>query len=233
MGVFARVRVDNSIDLPHFPEELDRTDMVWQSKRGVPVHGGPYRVTSDGRLEQHQTSYREKTAEEKQNEAEKWGFDSWDEYVQAYEDGDGMIPDVIDYDLDEDDEYPPVYPSEKVVDETWWADYNMHGTFEFHQSIKRDPIEYEEITDPLGEEKSLERPSEYALSVYLEYEARFTKGDLDEIVFMGSRMGYADDPVEYALEQIAEWREWKAIKSVEKSMEERDYSEIDPEDYTK
>jgi len=50
MGMFATVYVDESIDLPHFPEELE-SDCSWQSKQGLDVYDGPYRITADGRLE--------------------------------------------------------------------------------------------------------------------------------------------------------------------------------------
>lgn len=206
MGVFATVSVDESIDLPHFPEELDHTDIAWQSKQGLDVYGGPYRVTGDGRLEKKHRSYREKKLSERQSEAEKWGFDSWDSYVRAYEENDdGIYPDEVDYDSDEEDDHPPIHPRVKVVDETWWGDCNHHGSFEFHQSIKRDPISWKEEETVTG--GTMERVDEYALDVYLEYEARFTKGDLDEIVFMGERMPHTDNPIEEALRKIEEWRE--------------------------
>lgn len=214
-GMFADVYVSNDIELPHFPSEIDRDDMVWQSKQGLDVYAGPYRITTDERLEKRQTSYREKTDEEKQTEAERWGFDSWDEYMQAYDEmdpnEDGLFPDSIDYDIDEDgyENAPPTLsPRKQTLEKEWWADVSFHGTFEFHQAIKRDPTEYEEITSPT-DDKTVERPSEYALNVYLEYEGRFNEGDLDEIVFMGQRLGHTDDPIEEALRKIEEWRNWK------------------------
>jgi hypothetical protein len=210
--MFAIVRVSNEIELPHFPEEIDRDVMTWQSKQGLDVYSGPYRITEDGRLEQKKVSNRDKTDEEKQQEAERWGFNSWEEYEQAYEESDdgSLYPDVIDWDSEEDgyDEHPPLFPSEKTTDETWWGDISHHGTFEFHQMIRRDPIEYETLgRETLG---TVERPSEYALSVFLEYEAHFDKGDLTDIVFVGTR-GHAsiDDPIGHALDKIEEWREWK------------------------
>jgi hypothetical protein len=53
----------------------------------------------------------------------------------------------------------------KVVDE-WWVDHNMHGSFEFHASTSR----VEGFED-----------------FYWSYEARYTKGKLQEIVFLGGR----------------------------------------------
>jgi hypothetical protein len=218
-GMFTDVSVSEQIDLPHFPEEIDRSNMSWQSKQGLDVYGGPYRITADGRLEQKQTSYRDKTADEKQQEAQKWGFDSWDAYVQAYDEhefDEDMVPPSVDWDPDEDgfDDMPPTFgkPREETVDETWWGDTSFHGTFEFHQIIREDPIEFETMEDFTGNNESwesVERPSEYALNVYLEYEARFTRGDLDEIVFMGKRGSGSDDPVASAIEEIEEWQEWK------------------------
>lgn len=210
MGMFGDVVVDSSIELPHFPEEIDRDGIVWQSKEGLDVYGGPYRITSDGRLEEKKTRYRDKTDDEKLEEAQKWGFDSWDEYIQAYEENkDSLYPDEIDYDIDRDgdEDHPPLFPSEKKVDETWWEDIYQHGTFEFHHVLQRDPLEYEEIETANG--GTMERVSEYALDVYIEYEARFTEGNLDEIVFRGQRMPRSDDPIQSALDQIESWRAWK------------------------
>jgi len=214
MSMFATIRVDNEIELPHFPEELDRDDMTWQSKQGLDKYAGPYRITADGRLEQKKVSHRDKTDDEKQAEAEKWGFDSWENMKRAYDEAnDGSLyPEEADYDSDEDvyEEHPPLSPSEQTTDETWWADISHHGTFEFHKSLLSDPTEFEEMEKATTGE-TIERPSEYALNVFLEYEARFRQGDLTDIVFMGSRgMRAADgDPITHVLEQIEEWREWK------------------------
>jgi len=218
MGQFASIRVSNEIDLPHFPTEVDRNEMGWQSKQGLDVYGGPYRITSDARLEQEQITRREKTDEEKQREAEKWGFDSWSEYREAYENHNlgsedaGLYPPEVDYNPDEsksDDDRPPVFSvSKKTVDEVWWSDMSFHGTFEFHDILRRDPISYEAFTDDSGNVIH-EKPEEYALDVYLQYEARFTRGTLDKIVFIGERMTDLDDPQEAALKKIEEWKEWK------------------------
>lgn len=211
MGMFATIRVDNEIELPHFPEEIDRDDMAWQSKQGLDVYSGPYRITAEGRLEQKKVSHRDKTDEEKAEEAAKWGFDSWDEMKQVYDEADDsmLYPDEIEYDADEDgyEDSPPLFLSERTTDETWWADISHHGTFEFHQYLKRDPKEYEELETPTT--GTIERPSEYALEVFLEYEARFRQGDLTDLVFMGERHTNVDDPIGEALDKIEEWREWK------------------------
>ena len=212
MGMFATIRVDNEIELPHFPEEIDRDDMAWQSKQGLDVYSGPYRITAEGRLEQKKVSHRDKTDEEKAEEAAKWGFDSWDEIKQVYDEADGMLyPDEIEYDADENgyEDSPPLSLSERTTDETWWADISHHGTFEFHQPIREDPTTFKEVEKATTGE-TIERPDEYALNVFIEYEARFRKGDLTDLVFMGTR-GHTsiDDPIGHALEQIEEWREWK------------------------
>lgn len=207
MGLFASVFVNESIDLPHFPEEIDRSDMIWQSKQGLDVYSGPYRITKDHRLERKEREYREKTAEEKLEEATKWGFDSWVEYISAYENHDGGgPPDEIEY--DEENERPPfLRPDKTTLDNEWWADHNMHGTFEFHEIIRRDPIEWEQLENPLNGD-TIERPSEYALDVYLQYEAHFHQGELTGFTFMGDRWKDGVDGVEHALNQIEQWRDW-------------------------
>lgn len=202
--MYAIVYIEDEVELPHFPRKIDKEDIQWQSKKGLDVYdGGLYRITNEGRLEKKQKSRREKTEEEKQAEAEKWGFPSWEKYVEAYNNVENdLIPSEIDYEINSDEDSPPVIsPSESTVDEVWWSDQNMHGTFEFHKSIKKDPIEYEEVVS-LGGERS-RKPSEYALEVYIQYEARFTRGDLDEIVFMGERM--SDDSIEETASKLREW----------------------------
>ena len=205
MSIFATVLVDNSIELPHFPEELNRDKVSWQSKRGLDIYGGPYRITASGTLEEQKRSARAKTAEEKQSEASRWGFDSWDEMVEAYDNSEQPIPDAVEY--DEGEEYPPTYVSDTVIDEKWWDDISYDGTFEFYHILKEDPTEYEEFTE--DGEVIHRQPQEYALDVFLEYEARFDRGELSEIVFMGSR-NVVDGPIEHALDSIESWRKWKA-----------------------
>lgn len=179
MGLYATVYVDSDVDLPHFPRDVDREGFGWMSKQGLNPYSGPYRITSEGRLEKEQTTRREKTEQEKQEEASKWGFESWDEYVDAYEDmkEGNMLPEAID--VDKHDEYPPTFfPREKTEDETWWSDCNMHGTFEFHKRVEiEDDFKRVVFTD--------EEPEE--LDLYLQYEARYTKGSLNDIVFIGER----------------------------------------------
>ena len=57
-------------------------------------------------------------------------------------------------------------PREQTVADEFWLDHNMHGSFEFHGS-------HDTIED----------------GFYWSFEARFTRGDLDAIVFLGSRGG--------------------------------------------
>jgi hypothetical protein len=163
-------------------------------------------------LEKRQTSYRDKTDEEKQAEAEKWGCDSWDEYVQLYEESDSGLtfPDELDWDEDEDgyeDTPPSLSPSEQIFDEQWWADLSFHGTFEIHEYVRRDPIEWKTI----GE---VERPEEYALELFIEYELHYNQGDLTDISFMGEHH-CSDNPVDDALDKIKAWRQWRDEQSGE------------------
>jgi hypothetical protein len=117
MGIFATVEIGGDVELPHFPESLDHTTRWWQSKRGLDLYEqGPYKITKDGRLLLKQRTYREKTDEEKQAEAEKWGLDSWDSFVTCYEESGGML----------------------IPDEVYWSDQDYHGAFEAHASGKRE-----------------------------------------------------------------------------------------------
>lgn len=209
MGMFATIHIDNSIGLPYLPNEINRDSITWQSKQGIDRYGGPYRITADGRLETKQISKRDKTDNEKQIEAEKWGYDSWEDYTDAYESKDGMYPEDINQ---HDDESPPTFPSPTTTDEVWWEDIEYDGIFEFHGSIMEDPIEWEEIRHPTDEEKTHQRPTEYAFKVFYQYEARFTDGDLDEIVCLGKRGGGSDNSIESIQNDIEEWREWKQQK---------------------
>ncbi len=201
MSMFVRVRIDNSIELPHFPERVDRDGMSWQSKQGLDRYGLPYRVTAEGRLEQKQEEYREKTDEEKQSEAEKWGFDSWEEYTAAYEEYDeGLYPDEVD--TESNDEHPPVVPRSQTLENEFWHDVNHHGTFEIHQIIRENPQDTETLGVEILEEP-FERPCDYELDVFLSYEVTFDKGDLQEIKFMGERM--EDRSLEETVELLEEF----------------------------
>jgi len=189
-GMFDNISVDEEVSLPYFPDSLDKTEINWQTKS---FHRGldNFKLTEDGRLLEENISHREKTPEEKQAEAEQWGFDSWDAYVSAYDewsydDAGGMVPASVDGELthDDDTENPPTFmPSRTVIDERWWADRNYHGSFEFHTVLKEEPTEYEKMVKSDGE--SVEIPREYELDVFLSYEARFTNGELQNILLVG------------------------------------------------
>lgn len=66
----------------------------------------------------------------------------------------------------------PIAPRTQTVAEEFWSNHNMHGTFEFHGS-------HDEIMDGL----------------FWSYEARFTRGVLDAIVFLGRRGGDGPDSI--------------------------------------
>jgi hypothetical protein len=63
-------------------------------------------------------------------------------------------------------------PTEQTVADEFWLNHNMHGSFEFHGSN-------DDIAD----------------GFFWSYEARFTKGNLDAIVFLGTRGG--NDPEDF------------------------------------
>lgn len=208
MGLFATVEIEEGVDLPHWPASLDRSEIWWQSKQGLDVYAeGNYRITEDGRLEHKKYSYREKTDEEKHAEAAKWGYDSWEEYTSAYNKmpSGEILPDDIDGDEDADGEFedspPTLFPEEQILDDSYWSDEDYHGTIEFHASIRQNPTEYEEFEKLSGE--VVERPSEWELNIFVAYEARFTKGELDEIVLVGR---HKDDP-EDIIERLEEWED--------------------------
>lgn len=68
----------------------------------------------------------------------------------------------------EEGEGPTLYEHE-VVDETW-VDHNQHGSFEFHTGV-----------GPDGGDMQSPDVDEYT---WYSYEARFTEGELDEIVLL-------------------------------------------------
>lgn len=202
MAMFDSVSVEADVSLPHFPESLDKTEIGWQSKSFERALA-QYKLTADGRLLKKEERHREKTDEEKQAEAEQWGFDSWDAYTTAYDemDDDSMqfYPDSIE--VAEDEKSPPSFhPSEQVLEDTYWADQNYHGSFEFYSSIREDPVSYEEFSKLDGE--TVERPDEWELDILLSYEARFTEGELQNIVVVGRH-----DSKEDVLQQLEEWND--------------------------
>ncbi|MDL0139099.1 hypothetical protein PNP85_06230 [Halobacterium salinarum] len=164
MGLFDELVVEDGVELPKFPQECSPTEIEWQTKEiGRPAMQ-TYKLASSGRLLRRQREYRQKTPAEKHEAATNHGFDSWDEYVAFCEtqDAHGLIKRGISVGG----------PNEQTVDEEFWGDHNMHGSFEFHGSS--DDIE-----------------AGFSWS----YEARFTRGDLDAIVFLGERGG--GEPSDY------------------------------------
>ena len=156
MGLYDDLLVEDGVELPKFPGTRSPTEIEWQTKQiGRPAMQ-QYKLTSAGRLLRREREYREKTAEEKQEEATEHGFDSWEAYVSFCEDADAH--DLLERGLG------VAGPDEQTVDDEFWLDHNMHGSFEFHGTS-------DEVEDGL----------------YWSYEARFTRGDLDAIVFLGGR----------------------------------------------
>ena len=121
-----------------------------------------YKITADGRLLRREREYREKTSEEKQAVAADHGFESWDEYASFCDDADpgDRIQRGIGLGA----------PNSRTVDEEFWLDHNMHGSFEFH-----------------GRSDGIEDGFHWS------YEARFTRGKLNAIVFLGERGGGSPD----------------------------------------
>jgi len=162
MGVFDTVVVESGIVLPKFPPDRNGGEVQWQTKDIARPSMRRFKLTEDGRLLREETELREKTPDEKRAEAEEHGFDSWDEFVAFCDDTDteGLLSRGLS----------PTEPRQQTVDEEFWADHNMHGSFEFHGS--RDDIEG---------------------GFFWSYEARFTRGDLDALVFLGERGGGGPD----------------------------------------
>lgn len=147
MGMYDTVVLGDGVTLPEFPQSGNPRELNWQTKDiGLPTMRR-FKITSDGQLLRRETEKRKMTDEELDVQAAEAGYDSWDEW----EDTEG---------------FEPLENWKYTVDEEFWLNHNMHGTFEFHASGKR--IEgYDDF--------------------YWSYEARFTQGELDEIVFLGER----------------------------------------------
>ncbi|MGB9964052.1 hypothetical protein [Halobacterium hubeiense] len=162
MGLFDELLVEDGVELPKFPDDRRASDIEWQTKGvGRPAMRA-YKLTAAGRLLRREREYREKTPEEKHAEATEHGFDSWDEYVSFCED-------AAPQDLRQRG-IGVAGPDEQTVEEAFWLDHNMHGSFEFHGSS-------DDVEDGFS----------------WSYEARFTRGDLDAIVFLGERGGSGPD----------------------------------------
>lgn len=74
---------------------------------------------------------------------------------------------------DPDSDLPAIVRSVVKVD-SWWVDHNFHGSFEFYATS----------------------PTNSGYDITWSYEARFSRGALDELVFLGDRDGTAPDDVE-------------------------------------
>lgn len=148
MGMYDYVIIEEGVELPKFPEDKDHTELEWQTKDIGRSSMSTYKITEDRRLLRKETEKAKMTPEEQRERAREEGYESWEEWEQ-----------------DEDTFGPLETWKYKVVDE-WWADHNMHGSFEFHASTSR----VEGFED-----------------FYWSYEARYTKGKLQEIVFLGER----------------------------------------------
>lgn len=173
MGLFDELVVEDGIELPKFPRERSPTEIEWQTKEiGRPTMQ-QYKLASSGQLLRREREYREKTPEEKHEAAGEHGFDSWDEYVSFCEEADAQ--DLVQRGIGVGG------PDGQTVDEEFWVNHNMHGSFEFHG--KNDDIED---------------------GCYWSYEARFTRGDLDAIVFLGERGG--GGPSDYKSDEPASVR---------------------------
>jgi hypothetical protein len=72
-----------------------------------------------------------------------------------------------------DGDLPPIVRSQIEVD-AWWADHNYHGTFEFYSSS----------------------PANGSDDITWSYEARFSRGSLAEIKFLGDRHSDGSDVVD-------------------------------------
>jgi len=164
MGVYDTLLVEDGVELPKFPRDRSPTEIDWQTKEIGHPYMRTFKLTASGQLLRKERDTREKTADEKQAEAEEHGFDSWNDYVSFCKDADPQ--ELLTRGLGIGT------PNEQAVADEFWLDHNMYGTFEFHGS--NDDIEG---------------------GFFWSYEARFTKGDLDAIVFLGKRGG--DYPEEF------------------------------------
>lgn len=149
MGLYDTILLEDGVELPEFPEDKNPRRLEWQSKDIGHPSMQTFKITHDGRLMRKEVERAEMNDEELDEYAQENGYDSWEDWNEA------------DTKLNE----PLETWKYKVVDE-WWADHNMHGSFEFHASGKR--------VDGFDD-------------FYWSYEARFTKGELEKIVFLGER----------------------------------------------
>lgn len=170
MGIYDTIQIEPGVDLPHLPDACTPSEMEWQTKDIRHPSMDTYKLTADGRLLRREPIHREKTTEEKQAEAADHGFDSWDAYTQTVRDSDPKT--LIDEGL-------PLTVAEQTTEDVWWADHNMHGSFEFYAGKQHDCLP----------------------DITVAYEARFNRGDLEDILFLGAR--HSDAPVDDVIDTLA------------------------------
>lgn len=157
MGLYDTVKLAEDIELPQFPDNIDPDDLEWQSKDIGRPSMRLFKISEDGRLLRREVEKEKMNQEELDEYAQDNGYDSWEQWEKADTPLNGPL---------ETWKY-------KIADE-WWADHNMHGTFEFHASSSR-----------------LDGHEDF----YWSYEARFTHGELEKIVFLGDRGSFDDSPI--------------------------------------
>lgn len=149
MGIYDSVKIEEGVELPEFPEEKDKNELDWQTKDiGMPSIRR-FKITENGRLLRKEAKKREMTEEERDEMARENGFDSW----ELWEEADTKINE-------------PLQTWGYTIEDEWWADHNMHGSFGFHASGLR--------IEGFGD-------------VLWKYEARYNYGELQEIVFIGRK----------------------------------------------
>jgi hypothetical protein len=129
MGMYNEVIIDQRFELPEYPTNAVRK---FQTKDIEPRSLHTYRITGEGVLQKKEVERCEKTAEEKQKEAEEQGFDSWDEYVEWHEkkmnEGESPLQLFLERDIH------PLGPMETKVDQMWWEEYSYDGRLNFYNS---------------------------------------------------------------------------------------------------
>lgn len=140
MGLYDTIHVESGVDLPSLPDSIDQANIRWQTKDlGRDMH--EYRLSADGELQSEQRTYRMKTDEEQQAEAEQWGFNSWGAYIAAYDSHDcesGLYPDEVQeyVSFENDEPLPPSFrPTRQTLDESWWETHPFTGTLTFYKSF--------------------------------------------------------------------------------------------------
>lgn len=156
MGMYDRIEIGDSISLPEFPyNKIDPNKLNWQSKS----LGGlleQYRIEKDSVYKEHVVK-REATDEELNEKAKEKGYSSYEEWEEEWNK-------FINKDESSNKFILP--PQKQVIDEKYWAKYHKHGTINFYCSTK--------YTEDWEEEDDY----------WFTYEARYTKGELDDVVLI-------------------------------------------------